>query len=144
MKFPAFSLPDQEGRIRRLEDFEGRRLLVIYFYPMDNTPGCTAEAKEFTELLEEFHRLEVEVIGVSTQSPESHSRFCSKHGLRLILLSDREKVLSRELGILRGLFGTAKRTTYLVRPDGEVLKVWENVKPRGHAREVLEYIRAHH
>ncbi len=141
MKFPAFNLPDQNGKIRRLEEFKDRKYLVVYFYPMDNTPGCTTEAKEFTGSLDEFHHLGVEVIGVSTQSPESHTNFCSKHDLKLTLLSDKDKELSKALGILRKLIGTAKRTTYLIKPDGEIIKEWRDVKPAFHTKEVLGYIK---
>jgi peroxiredoxin Q/BCP len=140
MKFPSLDLPDQEGKIRRLDEFKDREYLVVYFYPMDNTPGCTLEAREFTKHLDDFHRLGTEVLGVSTQSPESHVNFCSRHDLHLILLSDREKRLTKKLGILRRLTGTAKRTTYLIRPDGEIVKEWPNVKPAIHAKEILEYI----
>lgn len=107
---------------------------------MDNTPGCSIEAKGFTQHLDEFHKHGVEVIGVSTQSPESHINFCSRHDLKLILLSDKEKQLTKQLGLLNSLTRTAKRTTFLIQPDGKIVKEWQNVKPPIHVQEVLDYI----
>jgi len=142
LKFPSFSLKDQDGKLRRLDEFNDRKFLVIYFYPKDNTPGCTIEAKQFTDALGDFHSLGVEVIGVSTQSQKSHQDFCVKHDLKLILLSDDEKILIKELGIFSKLFGVAKRTTYLVKPDGEIVNIWKDVSPIGHAKAVLEYVKS--
>ena len=107
---------------------------------MDNTPGCTIESKGFTQHLDEFRKHGVEVIGVSTQSPESHVNFCSRHDLNLILLSDKEKRLTKQLGLLNSLTRTAKRTTFLIQPDGKIVKEWQNVKPPIHVQEVLDYI----
>lgn len=141
MKFPEFNLPDQNGRVRSLEEFRDRLYLVIYFYPRDNTPGCTLEAKEFTGRLDEFHRLGAEVIGISTQTPESHIKFCADHDLKHILLSDGDKRLVKDLGIQSGLTRMAKRTTYLITPVGEIIHVWRNVGAAGHAEEVLRYLK---
>ncbi len=141
-KFPQINLPDQDGQIRKLDEFKDQDYIVIYFYPMDNTPGCTIEAKGFTQYLEDFRRLGVEIIGVSTQSPKSHTNFCNRHDLKLILLSDEEKRLTKQLGILNGLTRTAKRTTYLIQPDGKIVREWRNVKPAIHVQEVLDYIKS--
>ena len=137
--FPSFSLMDDQENVRKLEDFRGR-WLVVYFYPRDNTSGCTREARDFTSKLEEFHNLGAEVIGVSTQSTRSHRNFKEKHGLKHILLSDEKGRLAEKLGILKET-GTAKRTTYLVDPKGNIVKIWKNVKVKGHADEVLEYLK---
>ncbi|HEY4699775.1 MAG TPA: peroxiredoxin [Nitrososphaerales archaeon] len=142
MIFPAFSLKDQDGKLRGLDEFKDRKFLVIYFYPRDNTPGCTIEAKQFTDALGDFHSLGVEVMGVSTQSPKSHQDFCFKHDLKLILLSDEDKILIKELGISGKVLGFAKRTTYLVKPDGEIVNIWKDVSPIGHAKAVLEYVKS--
>lgn len=113
---------------------------MIYFYPRDNTSGCTREAKDFTARLEEFHGLGAEVIGVSTQSTRSHRNFKDKHQLKHILLSDEKGRLAETLGILKET-GTAKRTTYLVDPKGNIVKVWRNVKVKGHVDQALKYLK---
>jgi peroxiredoxin Q/BCP len=141
-KFPKLDLPDQYGRIRTLDEFKNQNYVVVYFYPMDNTPGCTIEARGFTQHLDDFHNLGVEIIGVSTQSPKSHINFCDRHDLKLILLSDEEKRLTKQLGILNHLTRTAKRTTYLIQPDGKIVKEWQSVKPAIHVQEVLDYVKS--
>lgn len=113
--------------------------VIFYFYPRDGTPGCTKEALAFTDILEEVHRLGGEVVGVSTQSPESHEKFAQKYGLKHILLSDDGR-LSEALGILQ-ITGTAKRSTFLVSPEGKIEKDWKNVKVRGHAQDVVETLK---
>ena len=120
---------------------------MLYFYPRDNTPGCTVEAREFTELLPEFEKLGVAVIGVSKDSLESHRRFAEKHGLKVTLLSDPEHRVIEAYGAwakkkMRGreYWGTV-RTTYLIDPEGRVAKVWRRVRARGHAAKVLEELR---
>lgn len=120
---------------------------MLYFYPRDNTPGCTVEAREFTELLPEFEKLGAAVIGVSKDSLESHRRFAEKHGLKVTLLSDPEHRVIEAYGAwakkkMRGreYWGTV-RTTYLIDPEGRVAKVWRRVRARGHAAKVLEELR---
>ncbi|MGB9553111.1 MAG: peroxiredoxin [Candidatus Caldatribacteriaceae bacterium] len=139
-----FDFPDFEGEAY----FPGEKLVarlrksdllgkwaIFYFYPRDGTPGCTREALDFSERLEEVHRLGGEVVGVSTQSPESHRKFAEKYGLRHILLSD-DGTLGRLLGILKES-GTTERSTFLVTPEGGVARVWKKVKVPGHAEEVV-------
>lgn len=149
---PAFSLLDQAGALVRLSQFRGRTV-VVYFYPEDDTDACTREACAFSELMPEFSGLEVVVLGISPDTPESHAAFVRKHRLGFSLLSDnkhgphgprvcvrygvwREKVLygRRYVGLVR--------TTYLIDRSGRVARRWDHVRVKGHAERVLETIRA--
>ena len=143
---PDFVLKDADGNDVKLSDFRGR-WVVLYFYPKDNTPGCTKEAVGFTELAGEFERLGAVVIGVSPDPPDRHARFIRKHNLRVRLLSDTE----REVLKAYGAWGKKKRfgreyegvirSTYLIDPEGRVAYVWPKVKVEGHAQEVLETLK---
>ena len=138
---------DEDGNEVTLGDVVRGKWTVLYVYPKDNTPGCTTEAKEFTELLPEFEKLGFQVIGVSKDSVRSHRRFKEKHGLKVKLLSDPEAKLIRALGA----WGKKKsygreyegviRSTFILNPDGEI--VWKRIKVRakGHAAKVLEEAR---
>jgi peroxiredoxin Q/BCP len=138
-----FKLPNKDGEETSYEKFKGK-WLVLYFYPKDNTPGCTIEAIEFTKLLPEFKKLSCEIVGVSPDSEKSHCNFYDKHKLKLILLSDKDKELAKKLGA----YGTKKiygkeiegiiRSTFLINPEGKIVKEWKNVKAAGHAKSVLE------
>lgn len=142
LKFPDFHLKGYVPETQREEDFSlnsfSGKWVIFYFYPRDATPGCTKEAIAFTEKLEEIRSKGVEVVGVSTQSVESHQKFAKKYNLKHILLSDDES-LSKNLGIL-GVTGTAARTTFLVDPQGFIVKDWKKVKVAQHVEEVLEAI----
>lgn len=135
---------DENGEEKPLKDFVLGKWTVLYFYPKDNTPGCTTEAKEFSELIEEFEKLGVQVIGVSRDSPESHERFKKKHNLRVKLLSDPNVELHKALGAWgkKKRYGKeyegAIRSTFILNPEGEI--VWKkiNVRAKGHAAKVLE------
>ncbi len=143
---PKFSLEDDRGKTWSLEDFQGS-WLVLYFYPKDNTSGCTREAKEFTENLSKFKRLGAQVAGVSPDSPASHGRFREKQGLRVLLLSDPEKKTLRSYGA----WGKKKmagreyegviRSTVLIDPEGKVAHWWPKVKVQGHVEEVLQKLK---
>ncbi|NLJ49201.1 MAG: peroxiredoxin [Candidatus Atribacteria bacterium] len=142
LKFPDFQLtgyiPEtQREEVFSLNNFQGK-WVIFYFYPRDATPGCTKEAIAFTEKLEEIRSKGVEVVGVSTQSVDSHKKFAKKYNLKHILLSDNGS-LSKNLGIL-GVTGTAARTTFLVNPQGFIVKDWKKVKVAQHIEEVLEAI----
>ncbi|ASJ13948.1 peroxiredoxin [Thermococcus radiotolerans] len=138
---------DEEGKEVSLLEVLGGKWTVLYVYPKDNTPGCTTEAKEFTELLPEFERLGFQVIGVSKDSVKSHMKFKEKHGLKVRLLSDPEVKLIKALGA----WGKKKRygkeyegvirSTFIFDPNGEI--VWKklNVRAKGHAAKVLEEAR---
>jgi peroxiredoxin Q/BCP len=140
---PDFSLPDQHDTIRQLSDYAGK-WLVIYFYPKDDTPGCTAEACQFRDEREAIAQFgQAEIIGVSKDTVGSHRRFAEKHSLNFSLLSDRDHVMTEAYGAWgpkkfmgRDFFGT-KRNTVLVTPDGRIAKVYEGVDPRHHAAEII-------
>ncbi|MBN2430121.1 MAG: peroxiredoxin [Acidobacteria bacterium] len=140
-KVPNFSLPDQDGKERNLSDFRGK-WLVLYFYPKDNTSGCTTEACDFTENMPDFTALSAEVVGVSPDSPRSHANFIAKHNLRVTLLSDPD---NRVLPLF-GAWGKKKmygkeyegvvRSTVLIDPEGRAVYHWPNVKVKGHVADV--------
>lgn len=138
--FPAFSLPDQDGTVHALADFAGRPF-VMYFYPKDDTSGCTLEACEFRDASPHFG--DIPVLGVSPDSSKSHRKFIDKHSLNFTLLADTEQLLAQACGVWveKSMYGKKymgiERTTYLVNAEGKVAKVWNKVKPAGHAGEVL-------
>jgi len=151
-KAPAFTLPDQAGGKHALKDCLGRPV-VLYFYPKDNTSGCTKEACAFRDALPKFKRGKAVVLGVSPDSEQSHARFAEKHGLNFTLLADAPgedgtpKVCDK-YGVWqdKSMYGRkykgVVRTTYLIDAKGKVARRWERVKVDGHAEEVLEAVRA--
>ncbi|MGO9263895.1 MAG: peroxiredoxin [Candidatus Binataceae bacterium] len=132
-------LPDQHGNLRQLAKFRGRHL-VVYFYPRDDTPGCTVEGKEFRDLYDQFVALDCAVVGVSTDSVESHRAFAEKHALPFTLLADSAGELAQAFGVLNG--SRAERVTFVIGPDGRVRRAYRDVAPRGHAQQVLTFVRA--
>ncbi|HOG14745.1 MAG TPA: peroxiredoxin [Synergistales bacterium] len=145
-KAPPFCLKDSTGRERCLEEFTGK-WVVLYFYPKDNTSGCTLEAIEFSALEEEFKNLGAVVIGISPDTCESHARFIGKNNLTVLLLSDPEKKVLEPYGAwrLKKMYGRESmgvaRSTVLVSPRGEVARTWKSVKAAGHAAKVLEALK---
>jgi peroxiredoxin Q/BCP len=144
---PEFALPDQNMKIASLNDYRGK-WVVLFFYPMDNTPGCTMEAKEFTATTRKFSELNAVVLGISPDSAFSHCQFIEDYGLKLKLLSDINGVVAKKYGawgarISKGIPAGEGliRSTFLISPDGEVAKSWKNVTPAGHAQEVLNALR---
>ena len=133
-------LLDQRGQAHRLADYRGRSI-VIYFYPKDDTPGCTVEGKEFRDLHEQFSALDCVIVGVSTDSVESHRAFAEKHAFPFTLLADSAGELARAFGVLNGTM--ARRVTFVVDKDGRVARTFEDVAPRGHAQQVLNFVRTH-
>ena len=141
--FPDIALETSEGGPVKASDFAGKKL-VVFFYPKDNTPGCTTEAIDFTMLKDQFDAAGIAVLGVSKDSPKKHQGFIAKHGLRVPLATDaQENGLSDALGIWtekqnygRTYLGMV-RTTYLIAPDGTIARVWDKVKVKGHAADVL-------
>ncbi|MDA8186356.1 MAG: thioredoxin-dependent thiol peroxidase [Actinomycetota bacterium] len=139
---PEFSLPDHDGKPVALGDFAGRRV-VVYFYPADDTPGCTKEACQFNENLAAFERAGVEVIGISPDGDAKHRRFRDKYGLGIRLLSDPAHEVMAAYGAWgeKTLYGRKTtgviRSTFLVGPDGRVERSWYNVRADGHAAKVL-------
>jgi peroxiredoxin Q/BCP len=142
-KAPAFTLPDQDGEKVRLTDLKGE-WVVLYFYPRDNTPGCTTEAKEFTEALQQFEELDARVLGCSPDSPESHQKFIEKHGLEVTLLSDPDHKVMEKYGAWgeKNMYGQKKmgviRSTTIIDPQGKVAAHWAKVKAGGHAEKVRQ------
>jgi peroxiredoxin Q/BCP len=142
---PEFDLATSGGRQVRKDDLAGRRT-VIFFYPKDDTPGCTLEGQEFTRLLPAFEAKGVDVFGVSPDSTKSHQRFIEKCSLGIPLISDPDHVLIEALGLWqektfmgRSYMGV-ERSTFLIGPDGSVEREWRKVKAPGHAAEVLETV----
>jgi thioredoxin-dependent peroxiredoxin len=139
---PEFCLPDQDGGRICLEDFRGK-WVVLYFYPKDNTAGCSLEAKEFSHLKKDFETENAVILGVSKDSQGSHKRFIEKKELTIKLLSDGQADVHKVYDVLhpkrlRGkeVTGTV-RTTFLINPAGKIISVWDNVKVNGHAEKVL-------
>ncbi len=141
-KAPDFNLPDENGAPRKLNDFKGK-YLVLYFYPKDDTPGCTVEACDFRDGIHNYEKAGVVVLGISPDSSKSHAKFKLKYSLPFSLLADeghktceaygvwgRKKAMGREYD---GVF----RTTFLIDPQGVIKQVFENVKPEGHSTLVL-------
>ncbi len=145
---PDFTLNDARGNAVSLHDFRGRDV-VVYFYPKDNTPGCTKEAQGFRDLWPEFEKLGVAVIGISPDSPASHEKFASQHGLPFVLLSDPDKQVMERYGAWgeKTLYGRKTvgviRSTVWIDPEGRVVKHWRRVtRAADHPAKVLETIRA--
>lgn len=132
---PQFCIPNQDNVEICLRDLKGK-WIVLYFYPKDNTPGCTNEACDFTAALPEFEDLDAVIIGISPDSPKKHQNFIEKQSLDIILLSDEEKNVSKDYGVwqLKKNYGREymgiSRTTFLIDPNSKIAAVWENVKVR--------------
>lgn len=146
MKTIDFSLPDQNGKIHKLSDYKGK-WVVLYFYPKDDTPGCTKEACGFRDGTDELKKLGAAVLGVSADSITSHKKFADKHHLNFPLLSDENKEVIKKYGawgkkkFLGKEFEGILRITYLINPQGEIVKKFEKVKPDIHAKEIIEEIK---
>jgi peroxiredoxin Q/BCP len=142
-KAPNFTLPNQNGDSIRLDDFTGR-WLIVYFYPRDDTPGCTIEAKEFTDSKKHFEENGATIMGVSPDNEAKHCKFIDKHGLNIDLLADCEKSMLSDYGVWqeKSMYGKTYmgvvRTTYLIDPDGNIAEAWTKVKAKGHADAVLK------
>jgi peroxiredoxin Q/BCP len=144
-KAPAFSLKDQHGRVHRLSDYAGRPV-VLYFYPKDDTPGCTQETCDFQALLPAFEPRKAAVLGVSILDEKSKAKFAGKYDITFPLLADADHEVAEKYGVWqeksrygRKYMGIV-RTTYLIGPDGKVRHRWDNVKVGGHADAVAEAI----
>ena len=145
-KAPNFKLPSSNNK-----DFELnkslKKYLVIYFYPRDNTPGCTNESNDFSKLYKEFKKLNSEIIGISKDNIESHNKFISKFKIPFQLLSDEKIIALKKYGAWgeKSMYGKKfmgiKRTTVLINPKGKIIKIWNNVKVTDHAKEVLSLLK---
>lgn len=140
---PEFELSDQEGQLHSLEDYRDQ-WVVLYFYPKDQTPGCTTEACAFRDQIFEFRALNAQVLGVSLDNVESHAKFAEKHSLPFPLLADTTGSTAEAYGVKTRMFGMelAKRQTFLIAPDGRIAKHYRSVKPDAHAAEVLADLKA--
>ncbi len=146
MKAPEFTLPDKDGNMVSLKDFLGKKV-VLYFYPRDNTPGCTRQACAFAGAYEDFGRLGAVVIGVSKDSVASHQKFAEKNSLPFILLSDPERSAIEAYGVWQEKKNYGKvsmgvvRSTFVIDESGVIEKVMPKVKPDTNATEILEYLK---
>ncbi len=144
---PDFTLPRDGGETVTLSDLRGQKV-VLYFYPKDNTPGCTTEALDFTALKDEFAAAGVTVFGISKDSVKKHENFCAKHSLGIPLLSDENGTVCEDYGVWaeKKMYGKTfwgiVRATFLIDEDGKIATVWPKVKVAGHAAEVLEAAKA--
>lgn len=145
-KAPDFSLPDQDGKKHKLSDYRGQWVL-IYFYPKDDTPGCTTEACTLRDNLPKFGKLKAKVFGISVDSIASHKKFADKYKLPFTLLADEDKKVVEKYGVWqeksmygRKYMGTV-RNSYLINPEGKIVKIYEKVKPADHAQQVLDDIK---
>ena len=143
MKAPLFDLPATSGRHRALSDYSGS-FLVIYFYPKDDTPGCTSEAADFSSRLEAFKAAGASILGISRDPVSRHEAFRQKHALSVELASDEDGSVCEAYGVWveKNMYGRkymgVQRATFLVNPQGEVVKVWPKVRVKGHAEAVLD------
>ncbi len=139
---PDFSLPDQDGKVHSLKQYRGK-WVILYFYPKDDTPGCTKEACSFRDHIAEFQKLGVVILGVSKDSVASHKKFAEKYHLNFSLLSDEDKTVMKSYNawgkkkFLGKEYDGTFRMTYLINPAGEIAKVYEKVNPLTHSGEIL-------
>lgn len=146
-KAPNFNLKDHNGKVHKLSDYKGKWVL-IYFYPKDNTPGCTKEACAIRDNFLEFRNLKLKVLGISTDSVESHKKFAERYNLPFPLLADTKKEVVKKYGVLVKKKFVARehegvlRTSFLINPQGKIVKIYKNVKPEIHAEEVLNDLNA--
>ena len=143
---PAFSLPDKDGNLVTLAQFAGKKV-VLYFYPKDNTPGCTRQACAFAADFDEFSRRDIVVIGISKDSVESHRKFAQKHNLPFILLADTRLQTIKDYGVWqeKKLYGKVSmgvvRTTFIIDETGRIMEIMPKVKPDTNAAEILEKLK---
>lgn len=147
MKAPDFTLKETNGQEISLSDYLGKKNVVLYFYPRDNTKGCAIEASEFRDLHEEFERLDTVILGISKDSLKSHAKFSDKLDLQFLLLSDEDKKIHEMYGVLKPkkMYGKeylgVERSTFIIDKKGNIVKEFRKVKAKGHAEEVLEFIK---
>jgi len=146
---PAFCVTNQDNKLVRLSDYKGKKNVLLYFYPKDDTPGCTIEANQFSKLSSEFDKLDTVVIGVSKDSCGSHIDFIKKYGIKFDLLADSSGEVCESYGVWqeRKKYGFIKkmginRSTFIINKEGKLFDFTYGVKPEGHAQEVLEKIKS--
>jgi len=142
---PAFNLPDSDGNKVALKDFLGEKV-VLYFYPKDNTSGCTKEACDFNDSLKTFDKIKTKVIGISKDSQKSHIKFRDKYNLKFTLLSDEETKIIQKYGVWKekSMYGRkymgVERTTFIIDEKGKIEKIFPKVKVNGHVEEIIKYL----
>lgn len=139
-KAPDFEAETYEGRLVRLSDFYKSSYVALYFYPRDNTPGCTKEACSMRDGMDSLKKLGVQVLGVSTDGVKAHENFRDKFSLNFPLISDKKKKIIEAYGI-KSQFGSARRVTFLIDRSGQIKHIWKKVNTRQHAEEVIEKIK---
>ncbi len=146
LKAPDFKLPTSNGQTISLNDLKGKNI-VIYFYPKDDTPGCTVEACGFRDSFKEIEKLDTVILGVSPDNTSSHEKFIKKFNLPFILLADTDKKMCQEYGVWveKSMYGKkymgVARSTFIINKKGNIAKIFEKVKPEGHNKEVIETIK---
>lgn len=145
---PSFSAPDANGNTISLSSFRGKKVVVLYFYPKDNTSGCTKEACGFRDSIDVLKAEDIEVLGVSPDSVASHQKFVAKYALPFTLVSDEDKQICEAYGVWqeKSMYGRkymgVARTTFIIDKQGRIARVFEKVKTAAHEQEVLEWVRA--
>src|SRR5256885_4702274 len=146
---PEFKLRSSEGKIISLDDFKGKKIVVLYFYPRADTPGCTTEACAFRDALADYDKAKVAVLGISPDSEKDVTKFARKFHLNFPLLADEDHAVCDKYGVWqeKSMYGKrywgAARTTFVIGRDGKILHIFEKVKPAGHDQEVLDWIKGH-
>jgi thioredoxin-dependent peroxiredoxin len=144
---PDFNLPDESGELVSLDSYRGRQV-VLYFYPKDDTSGCTIEAKDFSCLIDDFNKLNTAVIGMSPDNAKSHAKFRTKHELSVTLIADEQKTALQAYDVWKekSMYGRkymgVERSTFLIDADGKIKNIWRNVKVPAHAEMVLAAAKA--
>ena len=143
MAAPDFKLQDQNGKWQQLKDYRGK-WVALYFYPKDQTPGCTTQACEFRDNIFAYREANAQILGISVDDVDSHKKFSEKHGLPFPILADPTKETAKKYGALKSYFGMelARRDTFLIDPEGRVVKRYVEVEPKGHSQTVLKDIEA--
>jgi len=147
-KAPAIDLPASSGDTVKLSDFEGKKRVILYFYPKDNTPGCTTESCGFRDSHKKIEGVDAVVFGISPDSVDSHHKFIDKFNLPFVLISDEEKKTCKDYGVWveKNMYGKkywgVARTTFIIGKNGKIEKIYRKVKPDGHDKEVLEFLKS--
>ena len=145
-KAPDFNVPASNGKNISLKDFKGKKKIVLYFYPKDDTPGCTVEACGFRDRIKEIEKEDTVVLGISPDDSTSHEKFIKKFNLPFVLVSDTQKEMCKAYGVWveKNMYGRkymgVERTTFVIDKEGKIAKVFAKVKPQGHHEEVLEFV----
>lgn len=147
LQAPSFTLPNEKGEQISLDNYAGEKYVILYFYPKDSTPGCTTQACDFRDAVEDFQQLNAVILGVSPDNAVSHTKFIEKHGLPFSLLVDANHEVAEKYGVwkLKKMFGKEymgiERSTFIIDPTGTVVKEWRKVRVKGHIEDALETLK---